>query len=505
MHLDKLLSWDDMREASTDTATTKKKPAKARLSEREYYVDEEHDVFAKLQIMEMSETGEYQPVEVEQTNSIESGTYQLRQGLQRRISIDLIHSSTESLQWQDICSVRVGNIHLIDPFGKTPDLSTTSDIPLSFVQKPSIEEEASGATHIKLVSQWDSSLHDSMLLDRSTADRYRVALTISLDAISLRTSQPLTFAIDTNLQIRPRSWIRIRPQSLFKQLWRTTRIVHSTTAIFSIVLKPTPSKLSTDLWRLDSHHQYVKGEETLTHWTPRGISLIDDFLAAQRVALRISAVEATKVHLARHSSPAMTAQPTSLSSSIASLATTSEHLTAHEARTPEQLDLLTNTLALWRKPTLASSFAPLTLRTTPPATPPPSHARPKPLLTPSVECHPKNPSLLKSGHLLVPAPDGSRWLRRHAELRPPYLHLYSVPDGDEVALLNLRSATIDAAPQVGRLLRSDRVGEGNVWAVYAAGGSWLMACRDGAARAEWVFAVERAFMGADEEGDDEVW
>lgn len=506
MHLDKLLSWDDMREATTNTPTTKKTQPKARLSEQEYYVEEQHDVFAKLQILEMSETGDYRPVEVEQISSLEPGTFQLRQGLQRRIAVSLIHSSTESLQWQDICSMRVGNIHLLDPWGKSPDLNVSLDIPLNFIHKPSIEEAPDGSTYIIMSSQWDSSLHDSILLDRPTADRYRVALTISLDATSKRTSHPLTFTIDTHLQVRPRSWMR--SQSMFKQLWHTTRIVHSTTAVFSVTLKPAPSKRSTDLWRLDSHHQYVKGEESLTHWAPRGISLIHDFLAARRLAFRISAVEATKVYLARHPSP--TVVLISLDSSIASLTPSVEHSTFDDF-TAEQITLLSRILSLWRTTTPASSFhsrlaspVSLTSLTSPPSTPPPSTARPKPLLTPIVQVHHKNPCLLKSGNVLVPAPDGTRWLRRHAELRPPYLHLYSVPDGDEMALLNLRAATIDSAPSLARLLRSDRVGATNVWAVYAAGGSLMMACRDGVARAEWVEAIERAFRGAGEE-DDEVW
>ncbi|MCJ1408952.1 kinesin-like protein Klp8 [Ptychographa xylographoides] len=478
MHLDKLLSWDDIRESAIESAMAKKQGPNARIPEREFYVEEQHDVFAKLQILEMSEYGEYLPAEVEQSSNIDTGTYQLHQGLQRRIIVTFTHTSSNFLRWQHACSMRVGNIKLVDPWGKMPELFITADIPLKLVQTPSIKEEAGGTTYITMIGQWDSSLHDTVLLDRPTADRYSVQMSVSCDLMSGRTESLLTFGFEQKLQIRPRSWMR--PQSMFKQLWKTTRIVHSTVGIFSIVLKPVPSKGANDLWRLNSQHHYVKGEEKLDHWSPRGISLIHDFMDAQRRRRRIAEVEAAKVSLAR------------FNISRSNGASSSQLI--DDNYTERQRTLLNRCLSLWKIPSLVS-LGPSVLLTSPPPSPPRASPAP-PKLIATTHIHTKNPTIFKSGPLLTPSPSSPAWLRRFAELRPPYLHLYSIPESEEINIINLRNATADAEPEVGRLLMSARIGgeRRNVWAVYGMGGSWLFAVRDEAVKAEWILAIDRAFM-----------
>ena len=549
MHLDKLLSWDEVRELAEQPPRSRKtRPKRSRLPETEYYIPEQHDVFAKIQILEPSETGEYQPVEVEQNSNLDEGTYQLRQGLQRRIKVHLTHTATESIQWENISSLRVGNVKLVDPMGKSPDKDTaTPSIPLNFVQPPKLQEDASGTAQLTATAQWDSSLHDSVLLDRPTADRYSVRFTLSCDASSKRVDTPLIFELEQTVQVRPRTWIR--PQSLFKQLWVKTRIVHTTIGIFSITLTPSVSKLATDLWRLDSRHHYVKGEEVLEHWTPRGVSLVHDFAAAARRRQRITEVEAAKAYLARlapttpNTPAAEDAPPLANGTDIFSNNPSPPSPTLN----PHQEALLSRTLALWRRPTPVLPGP--THLASPPLSPPPhssspdssspappSHRKPPPTrLTATVTHHPKNPIVLKSGPLLTPAPPhhpssasgprddpGPAWLRRHAELRPPYLHLYAAATGEAVGVLNLRRATVDASPEVARLLVGASVAHGGlgsgagagaglgierererarerakgVWAVYAPGWSAVFWCRSEGAKMEWLLAVDRAFLGS---------
>ncbi|MCJ1414815.1 kinesin-like protein Klp8 [Xylographa parallela] len=485
MHLDKLLSWDEMRESAGNNVMTKKPRPRARIREIEYYAQEQHDVFSKVQILEMSEYGEYLPAEVEQHSNLDAGTYQLHQGLQRRIVVSMTHTSSDSLKWREICSMRAGNIRLVDPWGKMPDLFSSPDIPLKLVQLPNIREEAGGTTYITIIGQWDSSLHDSVLLDRPTADGCSIKMSLSCDIMSGRTDSVLTFDMHQALQVRPRSWMR--PQSMFKHLWRTTRVVHSTAAIFSVVLKPASSKRVNDLWRLDSQHQYIKGEEELEHWSPRGISLIHDFTEAQRRREHFAEVEAARVSL--------TCIPTRMSALFNGTSTfplgddTETHYTA------DQITLLNRYLNLW-KTRLPAALHPLTSLTTPPSSPPQSTAS-SPRLKGSVHSHTKNPTVLRSGPLLTPSPTCPAWIRRFAELRPPYLHLYSVPDGEEINIINLKNATVDVVPEVGRLLKSARIGgeRRNVFTIYGAGGSWLFAVRDEAVKDEWILAIDRAFLG----------
>ena len=484
MHLDRLLSWDEIRETGDDVPLTGHAQT-ARLPESEYWMQEEHDVYAKIKILELSETGEYLPVEIEQNSGVDPGTYQLHQGLQRRIMINLAGSSSESLQWREVKSLRVGSLQLIDQNSSILGRSDSSrQLPLKLVKEPAIVEDANGITEFTLSGQWDSSLHGSSLLDRPTADGHSVRMSVSVDVASSRVDQPMTFTLEGNLQIRPRSWLR--PQSMFKQLWKTTRIIHYTAGIFSVTIRPASAKRASDIWRMDSHQTYVKGEESLTNWKPRGISLLRDYVRSQQIRKRVAAVEATKVFLRRHRS------------SLPHPPKSSELTSAQKILLEKCLHLWTSTLNTNSSLTLspaeaAGSSAPDQSQTQhqPGPDPPP--------LTAYVHHHPKNPVLLKSSFLLTPNPTSHAWTRHFAELRPPYLHLYAVPSGNEAAIINLRNARIDIDPPVQRLLNEEeetrgRQGRKNVWAVYARGGSWLFAARSEEDKGRWVLAIDEGFL-----------
>lgn len=517
MHLDKLLSWDEIRESSSQ-GDKRATPIAPRLPESEYWTQEEHDVYAKVKILEMSETGEYLPVEIEQHSNLDPGTYQLHQGLQRRIMLNVTCSSSEALQWKEIKSIKVGTISLVDPTGSVPDQPDAGQqITLKTIQEPKYIEDSSGVKEITVVAQWDSSLHGSSLLDRPTSDRHAVKMAISADVTSSRVNTPMTFTITQILQIHPRSWYR--PQSMFKQLWKTIRIIHYTSHIFSVSLKPASTKRATDVWRMDSHNDYVKGEENLTHWRPRGVSLVRDYIRSLRYRRRIADVEATKIYLRRHHIAPPTPRPQTPTNDGE---VESDHPQA-------QRRLIEKVLTLWTAFSGSNVTADLSASLTLPphatistddntssSSPQPQHQqqRPpkRPPLTAEIHAIPKNPTCIKSSYLLTPNPSAQTWTRHFAELRPPYLHLYAVPSGSETAVVNLRNARIDLEPPVGQLVnRHDKVSGGgglspggkhvgqgagkNVWAVYASGGSWLLMARNEEEKGRWVMAVDEGLLG----------
>lgn len=471
MHLDKLISWDEMRESSEEGLERGRQLKRARIPETEYYIQEQHDVFAKAKILELSETGEYLPVEVEQQSNLDPGTYQLRQGLQRRIMINLVYSSSESMQWKNIESLCVGELRLIDSTSSIPQLShETSNVSLQLIQDPSVVESVDGTKEITVVGQWDSSLHGSSLLDRPTAERHVVQISVSVKIISSRVDTALVFSLHQHLQIRPRSWLR--PQTMFKQVWKTTRIVHSTSGIFSVLLKPAPAKRAADVWRMNSQNEYIKGEESLSNWKPRGVSLVQDFARSHRRRQHAADVEATKVLLrSRQNSPSFSSPKL-------------DGLESHHQT------LIQKYVKLW-----TASSQPLTPPsvsiTSSSSSSPPSVL---PRIQPVVLSITKNPSVLKSSYILSPSTSSLRWQRHFAELRPPYLHIYAVPSGDETAIINLRNARIDHDPPIQKLLQSERVAK-NVFAIYAPQRSWLFAARSEHQKAEWIFAIDEGFVG----------
>ncbi|PYH90462.1 kinesin family protein [Aspergillus ellipticus CBS 707.79] len=508
MHLDKLLSWDDMRDSAEPAPQKRKTP---RIAESEFYSEERHDVFARAQVLELAETGEYLPVEVVQNNSLDTGTYQLHQGLQRRVLVNLTYSSTETLPWDDITNIRVGSVRLLDPWGKIPDQDLqTPDVPLKFVQEPNVKENADGTSNITIVGQWDSSLHGSLLLDRVTADKYRVQVTLRWDLLSTRLQDIVPFEIDLTLQIQGRTYVR--PQSMFKQFFNSTRIVHSTVRMFSLVVRPVSAKRAADLWRMNTQNDYVKGEELLTTWSPRKVSLVRDYVAARKRRRRVAELNAAKGALSANSlvaSPPRSGRSTPL---------------RNQERADRRARLVQKYVDLWAKKTDPLEAILVRSNTEPPAggaafasraklsasssddgSSMPDEASLKPRFVASVQALPKNTSSLKSGYLLTPDDTNSHWVRRFVELRRPYLHIYSVPDGDEINAINLRISRVDHAPDFARLLdgpagATDRGtsprGRPNVFAVYGAQNTFLFAARTEAQKIEWILKIDESYFSS---------
>lgn len=515
MHLDKLLSWDDMRDSAESTSKKRKTP---RIAETEFYSEERHDVFARIQILELAENGEYLPVEVVQSNSLDAGTYQLHQGLQRRIMINLTHSSTASLPWDDITNLRVGSIRLLDPWGKIPDQDLrTPDVPLKLIQEPMVKDNADGTANATIIGQWDSSLHGSLLLDRTTADKYRVQVSLRWDLISSRLQEPMVFELDQTLQILGRAYVR--PQSMFKQFWNSTRVVHSTVGMFSVAVRPVSAKRAADLWRMNTQNDYVKGEELLTSWSPRRISLVRDFIATRKRRQRAAEIDAAR--------GALSAGSLSVKGSGRSTPLRSQELTERQSK------LLRKYLDLWSTRKDPTEFILVKSNTEPPAggaafaartkeasTPDDAsatsseHAAPKPRFIATIQHIPKNPSVLKSGYLLTPDDTNSVWVRRFVELRRPYLHIHSVPDGDEINAINLRNSRVDHEPDFARLLDGSgagadgsspaRGGRRNVFAIYGTQNTYLFAARSEAQKVDWILKIDQSYFSSSNSGSGNV-
>ena len=486
MHLDKLLSWDDIRDSSAEPA--RRPPllrGDSRMPEHAYYTEERHDVFARVQILEIGEEGEYLPVEVVQSSTLDQGAYQLHQGLQRRVVLTLTHNSGESLPWEHTSGFVAGNVQLLDDTGRFTDAGYTgqADVPLQLVSPAQVRTNEDGTTSVKVVGQWDSSTHGSVLLDRPTLENRRVQVTLNWQISSPRVTLPMKFTFHLAVQTRPRTWFR--QNSLLAQLWHNQRVVHSSASNYSVTLKPSAAKRAGDLWRMDTSGEYISGQEMLAGWAPRGMSLIRDHISLKERQRKVREIEAARGALSYDAlSPPM--RPWTPNGDGQKDTTVDER----------QKVLLEKFVDLWQaKIHCAADLALLrTGSTSPPRQNGHSRRASEPAtpipLAAQVEHTPKTPALLKGGWLLSPDPSGSKWIRRFVELRRPYLHLYS-SEGDEVAAINITNSRIDSEPQVAKLLQRPNVRLG-VWAIYATNKAWLFACRNDKERGEWIWAVDRS-------------
>ncbi|KAI1467989.1 kinesin heavy chain [Daldinia caldariorum] len=497
MHLDKLLSWDEMRDA---TPNSDRNSPGARINETQFYTEEKHDILARIQILELNENGEYVPVEVTQTSELDTGTFQLHQGLQRRVAINLTHSSGDTLPWEDIISVRVGKIQLVDHAGKNPDMgSATPDIPLRLSATPYRRQNANGTRSMAITGQWDSSLHNSLLLDRTTADKYKVQMTLSWDITADNLAEPMKFSTNVYCQILGRTFVR--QSSMLSSLFQHVRIVHSSTAIFTLSMRPAPIKRVGDLWRMNSLHSYVKGEENLNNWGPRGVSLIADYITARKKKRRITEIAAAQLFLKKIGlpepknkpaeednfdndiSPELNARDDDQDSIDALLNDTPDTSRPSTPKQPESVEgekveqpeqpseqpseqppepeesqepeynehealILNKCLKLWlRHPDpMARILGPA--NTTPPSDGVAPESVEPPRLISTIIRVPKNPKVSKGGYLLVPNNDYSKWVKRFVEIRKPYLHIHNASNGDEMAIVSLRNSRVDSQPEI---------------------------------------------------------
>ena len=513
MHLDKLQSWDEIREVTSRPAVTARG---ARIAETEYQQDARHDVFVKCQILELSERGHYLPVEVLQPSPSDAGIHQVHQGLQRRIKISLTHVLTETLPWDDLTDLRVGGIHLIDSYGKIADLqSFTPDIPLKQVEEPTISGHADGTSTITIVGQWDSSLHNSLLLDRATSESNQIQVCIRWDIHSSSTENAMTFAFEQRIRVLTRSYYK--PQSILKSFFAQDKVTQSTSGLFDLSIRQIASNRATDLWRLDTASSFVNGEELLGLWTTRGVSLVTDFLASRTRRRRLEEIEAARGSLGKRKL-AISSRLETLGSNV-------------DLDLPRR-NLLQKFVELWQKPSSDVAAAILARTTVGPTDSPvnenssqPRRSVEPPLTTPrlvaTVAYVPKNLISLKSGQLLMPADqighDSSsmQWKRRFVDLRPPYLHVHSVPDGEAINAINLTYARIDHNPDFKHLLgltshsetsSPQSYGHGglaNIFAVYGEHNTYLFAARTESQKVDWILKIDQSYFEAEEEEEED--
>lgn len=133
-----------------------------------------HDILVWFEICELAPNGEYLPVPVDQI----TGSFLLHQGIQRRIRITIVHEPTAELKWKDIREVIAGRIRntpetLVDEFDDAGALS------LGIFPGELLEVRNDDRTFYQFEAAWDSSLHNSNLLNRVTQNGETIYVTLS--------------------------------------------------------------------------------------------------------------------------------------------------------------------------------------------------------------------------------------------------------------------------------------------------------------------------------------
>jgi len=149
-------------------------------------VDAKHDLLVWVEILELASNGEYLPVMVERSADLPCRSeFILRQGLQRRIRITLVHEATDDLIWSEVRELVVGRIRIgaesvsvesVEDENYENDLSVVS---LGLFPGEVLEFPGDTRHFYRFEAAWDSSLHNSVLLNRVTPSGEHVYLTMS--------------------------------------------------------------------------------------------------------------------------------------------------------------------------------------------------------------------------------------------------------------------------------------------------------------------------------------
>ncbi|XP_038677303.1 kinesin-like protein KIF1B isoform X25 [Scyliorhinus canicula] len=322
-----------------------------------------YDLLVWFEISELEPTGEYIPAVVDHSGGLPcQGTHLLHQGIQRRITVTIVHEKGSELHWKDVRELVVGRIR------NKPEVDeAVVDAVLSLNIISAKHIKSSNEAHrlfldldlprsfYRFEAVWDSSLHNSLLLNRVTPYGERIYMTLSAYLELDHCIQPAIITKDISMIFYSRD-AKISPprslRNLFGSGYSKTPDCNRVSGIYELSLCKMADTGSPGMQRrrrkiLDTSVAYVRGEENLAGWRPRGDSLIlehqweleklDLLHEVERtrhlLLLREKLGETTSKSLCDSLSPSMSSGTLSTSTSISSQISTT---TFESAVTPSE-------------------------------------------------------------------------------------------------------------------------------------------------------------------------
>ncbi|KAI1788971.1 kinesin-domain-containing protein [Ganoderma leucocontextum] len=451
-YLERMERWDEMREqripssiGSSSVSTPQSQPTSLppmRRSENDFVVEQMHDVTAWLQVCELAPDGTYKPVPVVSSGHLDPGSFQLHQGLQRRIILTLSSHSGRQLPWTEVTRIRLGNVRHLDAKGLLHESASKVLTTLPLQQDQKIEYKPDGTGSITAEALWDSSVHNSLLLNRVTGSGQRVLLQVSWSVAIETCAEPVHFNMDTAVTIQMRD---ARPPSRLTSLFGSTKVLPKSSTLFSVRLTPPLTRSPKDLWRLDTAEKYVRGEETLGIWRPRGVSVVEDYSRLVTMERGAADVQAIRVILATSPSSKVQQQDADVWASDASEGLVRKALALWQKRfghrgeivisqeQPEPDVLSVNS----GKASVSDALSVDSLK-----------------LNASTKLVPRIDGPTKKGHLMFMTDANENiWERRWFVLRRPYLHMFAHSNEvEEIGVISLTGVNVESNSEMEALL-----------------------------------------------------
>ncbi|XP_049539651.1 kinesin-like protein unc-104 isoform X2 [Anopheles darlingi] len=238
-----------------------------------------HDVLVWFEICELAPNGEYVPAVVDHSDDLPCrGLFLLHQGIQRRIRITIVHEPTPEVKWKDIRELVVGRIRS-QPEPADDEDSDSCVLSLGLFPGEVLEVPGDDRSFFRFEAAWDSSLHNSAMLNRVTQAGEQIFITLSAYLELENCARPAIITKDLSMIIYGRD-ARTGPRSLkhlFSGQYRNPE-ANRLSGVYELSLRRASEAGVQRRQRrvLDTSSTYVRGEENLHGWRPRGDSLIFD-------------------------------------------------------------------------------------------------------------------------------------------------------------------------------------------------------------------------------------
>ncbi|XP_038672592.1 kinesin-like protein KIF1A isoform X19 [Scyliorhinus canicula] len=280
-----------------------------------------YDLLVFFEICELEATGEYIPAVVDHRGGMPChGTFLLHQGIQRRITITIVHETGNDICWKEVRELVVGRIRntpesddsVIDPNILSLNILTAGYTHPSLEDRQFLDSDMPSITHgndnrtfYRFEAGWDSSMHNSLLLNRVTPYGEKIYMTLSAYLEMENCTQPAVVTKDFCMVFYTRD-ARLPASRSIRNLFGSGTLKASesnrVTGVYELSLCRVADAVSPGMQRrrrrvLDTSVAYVRGEENLAGWRPRSDSLILDHQWELEKLSLLQEVEKTRHYL----------------------------------------------------------------------------------------------------------------------------------------------------------------------------------------------------------------
>ncbi|XP_074172356.1 kinesin-like protein KIF1A isoform X19 [Rhinolophus sinicus] len=280
-----------------------------------------YDLLVYFEICELEANGDYIPAVVDHRGGMPCmGTFLLHQGIQRRITVTLLHETGSHIRWKEVRELVVGRIRntpetdesLIDPNILSLNILSAGyvhpaqdDRQFLDSDMPSVSLGNDTRTFYQFEAAWDSSMHNSLLLNRVTPYREKIYMTLSVYIEMENCTQPAIITKDFCMVFYSRD-AKLPASRSIRNLFGSGSLRASesnrVTGVYELSLCHVADVGSPGMQRrrrrvLDTSVAYVRGEENLAGWRPRSDSLILDHQWELEKLSLLQEVEKTRHYL----------------------------------------------------------------------------------------------------------------------------------------------------------------------------------------------------------------